>query len=136
MQVEDAQSAAQEAQAHARQGPAAVPAELSTGGGARASSASTREIASRELGDMGAFDMDVDGENQLVHEGREKERDNLRKFAEYERVPRHQASGKSVRVQWLDDYKEKRGRIDLCEIQTCGHADRCAELGVPPRSSG
>ena len=41
----------------------------------------------------------------LVHESREKERENLRKFGVYERVLRHQAVGKIVRVQWLDDYK-------------------------------
>ena len=55
MEVDDAQLAAQEAQAQARPGPAAVPAELSTGSGARASSASKREIESREVGDTGAF---------------------------------------------------------------------------------
>ena len=41
----------------------------------------------------------------LVHEGREKERDNLRKFGVCVRVPRHQAVGQRVRVQWLDDHK-------------------------------
>ena len=41
--------------AQATQGPAAVPAEPSTGSVAQASSASEREIESRELGDMGAF---------------------------------------------------------------------------------
>ena len=40
----------------------------------------------------------------LVHEGREKERENLRKFEMCERVPRHQAVGKRVRVQWLNVY--------------------------------
>ena len=44
----------QEAQVQARQGPAALPAEFSAGRGARASSASMREIESREFGDMGA----------------------------------------------------------------------------------
>ena len=63
MEVEDAQAAALEAQAHPRQGPA-VPAELSTGSGAHASSTSKREIESRELGDMGTFDMDVESENR------------------------------------------------------------------------
>ena len=64
MEVEDAEAAAQEAQAHARQGPAAALAELSTGSGA--SSASKREVESRELGDKGRFDMDVEGENPEV----------------------------------------------------------------------
>ena len=41
----------------------------------------------------------------FVQEGRERERENLRKFAVYERVPRHQAAEKRVRDQWLDDYK-------------------------------
>ena len=44
-----------------RHGPAVVPAEPSAGSGAQASSASKREIESRELEDMGAFDMDVEG---------------------------------------------------------------------------
>ena len=61
MEVGDAQMAAQEAQAQASQGPAAVPAELSTGSGAQASSASKRDTESRELGSMGAFEMDVEG---------------------------------------------------------------------------
>ena len=38
----------------------------------------------------------------LEHEGREKERENLRKFGVYEQT--------------------KRGRIGLCQIQTCNHA--------------
>ena len=66
MEVGDYQAAAQEAQAHARQGPAAVPAELITGSGAQASSASKREVDSRGLGDMGTFDMDAKGENPEV----------------------------------------------------------------------
>ena len=40
-----------------------------------------------------------------MQEGRERERENLGKFAVYERVPRHQAAGKRVRDQWLDNYK-------------------------------
>ena len=64
MEVEDAQAAAQEAHAHARQGPAAAQAEVSTCSGA--SSASKREVESRELGDKGRFDMDVGGENPEV----------------------------------------------------------------------
>ena len=66
MVVDDAQVAAQEAQAQARQGPAAVPAELSTGSGAQASSASKREFESRELGTWEPCDMDVEEENPKV----------------------------------------------------------------------
>ena len=156
MDVGVAQAASQEAHAQARQGPVAVPAEPSAGSGAQASSASKREIESRELGDMSAFDMDVEGVSPevsvpkksriapltiagkwvnvlmqtammvmlvvpsggiygqlsgelldplLVQEGRERERENLRKFGVYERVPRHHAAGERIRVQWLDDYK-------------------------------
>ena len=56
MEVDDAQAASQEAQAQARQGPAAVPAELNSGSGAQSLSSSTREIESRKFGDVGAFD--------------------------------------------------------------------------------
>ena len=66
LEVGDAQMAPQEAQAQASQGPAAVPAELSTGSVAQASSASKREIESRELGAMGAFDMDIEVDNPEV----------------------------------------------------------------------
>ena len=62
MEVDGAQAASQEAQAQARQG----HAELSTCSGARASSASKREIESRGLGDIGAFDMDVERVNPEV----------------------------------------------------------------------
>ena len=48
-EVDDAQTASQEAQAQARQGPAAVPGEPSAGSGAQASSASKPELESREL---------------------------------------------------------------------------------------
>ena len=37
--------------------------------------------------------------------GRQKERENLRKFGVYERVPRHQAVEQRVRTQWLDENK-------------------------------
>ena len=43
MEVDDAQAASQEAQAPARQGPAAVPAEPNAGSGAQASSASKHD---------------------------------------------------------------------------------------------
>ena len=43
--------------------PAAAQEELGTGSGAEASSAK-REIQSRELGNMGAFDVDVEGESR------------------------------------------------------------------------
>ena len=66
MEVEDAQAAAQGPQAHAKQGPAAMPAELSRSSGAQASSASKREVESTELGDMGTCVMDVKGENPEV----------------------------------------------------------------------
>ena len=67
LEVGDAkQMAPQEAKAQASQGPAAVPAELSTGSVAQASSASKREIESRELGAMGAFDMDIEVDNPEV----------------------------------------------------------------------
>ena len=56
----------------------------------------------------------------LLHEGREKERENLRNFGVYERVPRHQAVGKRVRVQWLDDYK--RNVDGLFGMQTWSRA--------------
>ena len=59
--AEDAQAAAQEAQAHACQVP-----QLGKKSSAQAlvnRDASKREVESRELGDMGGFDMDVEGEN-------------------------------------------------------------------------
>ena len=59
MYVDDAQAGAQQARGHSRHGPAAVQKVLGTGSGAQSSSASKREIDSRELGDVGAFDMDV-----------------------------------------------------------------------------
>ena len=55
-----------DAQVQARQSHTAVPAELSTGSGPQASSACKREIESSELGDIGAFDMDVKEENPEV----------------------------------------------------------------------
>ena len=75
IEVGDPQVAAQEAQVHARQAPAAMPAELSTGCGAKASSVSKREIEPRELGDMRAFDMDVEGEPRS--ERAEEEQDSI-----------------------------------------------------------
>ena len=67
MEVDDAQVAAQKARAFSSPtSPTDVPADLSTGSGTRASSTSKREIESDELGDMGAFDMDVEGDNPEV----------------------------------------------------------------------
>ena len=43
---------------------------------------------------------------RLAHEGRKKERENLRNVGVYARVPKHQAVGKRVGVQWLDDDKQ------------------------------
>ena len=41
----------------------------------------------------------------LVHKKAQEKRSNLRTFGVYERVPKHQAVEKRVRVQWLDDFK-------------------------------
>ena len=149
MEVDGAPATAQEAQA--RQVPATVSAETSTGSGGQASSASQREMESREHGDMSPFvDMDVEGDTsepaeelqgsvthqrwQMCDHADEnsndcnagdcdgyqwrylqtsqrrgagsaacarssRERENLGQFGVYERVPRHRAVGKTVRVQ-------------------------------------
>ena len=184
-EVDDAKAASQEAQEQARKGPAAVPAEPSSGSGAPVSSASKRGVESRELGEKGAFDMDVEGVSPevcvpkksrmasltvagkwanvlmqtammarqaiatllsgdiyghlsdelldplLVQEGRERERDNLRKFEVCERMPRHQAVGKRVRVQWTDDYKRNLdGTVFVRSgLKPCRKNERTALLG-------
>ena len=72
----------------------------------------------------------------LVHEGREKERENLRKFEVYGRVPRMQARGKRVRVQWLDDYRtgpdnERFVRSRLVAMQIAWEARSDCFAGTP-----
>ena len=61
----------------------------------------------------------------LVQEGLKRERENMRTFGVYERVPRHQAVGKKVRVQSLNDCKRNLDRSvfvrdRLFAMQTAG----------------
>ena len=58
-----------------------------------------------------------------VHAGREEERENLRKFGVYERVPRHQANWQESSSPVVRRLLPKHGRFGLYDIQTCIHAD-------------